>query len=111
MVCIVESTLESIQKILRSFGTYITTIVFIPVIILTNIIKINNYIFYDIRYINLTTIYSTIQKLIIVHHITIVLVVNLPSKRMYNSCALLCQNSTPRYQSTFNGTCNISAIC
>ena len=44
------------------------------------------------------------SKLIIAHHITTVLIVNLTSKRMNNSCALHCQNNTPYDQCTLNGT-------
>ena len=49
------------------------------------------------------------SKLIIVHRITTVLIVNLTSKRMNNSCALLWQNSTPYDHYTLNGTYRISA--
>ena len=49
------------------------------------------------------------SKLIIAYPITTVLIVNLTSKRMNNSCALLRQNSTPYDQCTLNGTYRISA--
>ena len=49
------------------------------------------------------------SKLIIVHPIATVLIVDLTSKRMNNSCALLWQNSTPYDQCTLNGTYRISA--
>ena len=74
----------------------------------------------SIKYLKLITTYSMLydtcdyhilhySKLIIVHPITTVRIVNLTSKRMNNSCALLCQNSTPYDQSTLNGTYHISA--
>ena len=54
------------------------------------VIKINNYIFYD-TFILDTFNYHILyySKLIIVHPITTVLIVNMASKRMNNSCALL----------------------
>ena len=49
------------------------------------------------------------SKSVTVHHITTVLIVDLTSKRVNNSCALLSQNSTPYDQCTLNRTCHISA--
>ena len=54
----------------------------------------------SIKYVNLITTYSMLydtcdyyilhySKLIVAHHITTVLIVNLTSKRMNNSCVLL----------------------
>ena len=48
-------------------------------------------------------------KLIIVHPITTVLIVDLTFNRMNNSCAPPCQNSTSYDQCTLNGTYRISA--
>ena len=92
MLCILESTIESIQNKNRNIQTYITYnlcnhYIYILVII-------------SIKYVKLITTYSMLydtcdyhilhySKVIIVHRITTVLTVNLTSKRMNNSCALL----------------------
>ena len=91
MICIVESTIESTQNKSRKIQTYITYN-------LCNIIY--NLVIISIKYVKLIATYSMLydtcdyhilhySKLIIVHHITKVLIVNLTSKRMNNSCALL----------------------
>ena len=76
------------------------------------IIKINNYIMlcYTIHLTNYQLIHYL--KLIIVHPINTVLIVDLTFKffsRMNNSCTPPCQNSTPYDQCTLNGTYRISA--
>ena len=92
MLCIIESTIESIQNKNRNIQAYITY----------NLC--NHYIYklviISIKYVKLITTYSMLydtcdyhilhySKVIIVHRITTVLTVNLTSKRMNNSCALL----------------------
>ena len=90
MICRVESTIESIQNKNTKIQTYIiiyATIIYNLMIIL-------------IKYAKLITTYSMLydicnyhilhySKLIIVHLITTVLIVNLTSKGMNNSYALL----------------------
>ena len=92
MICIVESTIESIQNNNRKKYRHILYIVYVTIIY--------NLVIILMKYVKLITTYSMsydtcdyhilhYSKLIIVHRITTVLIVNLTSKRMNNSCALL----------------------
>ena len=91
MICIVESTIESIQNKNTKIQTYITYNLY------NHYIQFSDYfnkIFKIITTYSMlydTCDYHTLHysKLIIVHPITTVLIVNLTSKRMNNSCALL----------------------
>ena len=91
MICIVESTIESMQNKTQKYRhvlhiIYITTISNLVIILIKYIKLITTYyMLYD------TCDYHILHysKLIIVHPITTVLIVNLTSKRMNNSCALL----------------------
>ena len=91
MICIVESTIESIQKTPQKYR-HILHIIYITIIY--------NLVIILIKYLKLITTYSMLfdtcnyhilhySKLIIVHPISTVLIVNLTSKRVNNSCALL----------------------
>ena len=98
MICIVESAIESLQNkntiIFRLFATYIIILHIIDITIIFNLVIIS------IKKLKTITTYSMLydtcnyhilhySKLIIVHPITTILIVDLTSKRMNNSCELL----------------------
>ena len=97
MICIVESAIESLQN-KNTNNTLI--ICYIHILHIIDITIIFNLVIISIKYLKLITTYSMLydtcnyhilyySKLIIVHPITTVLIVDLTSKRMNNSCALL----------------------